>query len=81
MNESSAFYGSLLQDHETEVRAAIIKDISGVVDLVGPSTFASDVMPYVLALLQDVNQVGITVLYYCVVFNVVSRTKVKICMF
>ena len=55
----SAFYGSLLQDHETEVRAAIIKDIAGVVDLVGPSTFASDVMPYVLALLQDVNQVSI----------------------
>lgn len=49
---------SLLQDHETEVRAAIIKDISSFVDLVGASTFASEVMPYVLALLQDVNLVS-----------------------
>lgn len=48
---------SLLQDHETEVRAATIKDISSFVDLVGPATFASEVMPYVLALLQDVNLV------------------------
>lgn len=50
---------SLLQDHETEVRAATIKDISSFVDLVGPPTFASEVMPYVLALLQDVNLVRI----------------------
>lgn len=50
---------SLLQDHETEVRAATIKDISSFVDLVGPPTFASEVMPYVLALLQDVNLVGV----------------------
>lgn len=48
---------SLLQDHETEVRAATIKDISAFVDLVGPATFATEVMPYVLALLQDVNLV------------------------
>lgn len=51
-------FASLLQDHETEVRAATIKDISSFVDLVGPPTFASEVMPYVLALLQDVNLVG-----------------------
>lgn len=50
---------SLLQDHETEVRAATIKDISSFVDLVGAPTFASEVMPYVLALLQDVNLVGV----------------------
>lgn len=49
---------SLLQDHETEVRAATIKDISSFVDLVGPSTFANEVMPHVLALLQDVNLVS-----------------------
>ena len=48
---------SLLQDHETEVRAATIKDISSFVDLVGAATFAREVMPYVLALLQDVNLV------------------------
>lgn len=52
-------HASLLQDHETEVRAATIKDISSFVDLVGPPTFASEVMPYVLALLQDVNLVGV----------------------
>lgn len=51
-------FASLLQDHETEVRAATIKDISSFVDLVGPPTFASEVMPYVLALLQDVNLVS-----------------------
>lgn len=51
--------GSLLQDHEIEVRAATIKDISSFVDLVGPPTFASEVMPHVLALLQDVNLVGV----------------------
>lgn len=50
---------SLLQDHETEVRAATIKDISSFVDLVGAATFAREVMPYVLALLQDVNLVRI----------------------
>lgn len=37
----------------------MIKDISSFVDLVGPSTFASEVMPYVLALLQDVNLVRV----------------------
>lgn len=50
---------SLLQDHETEVRAATIKDIASFVDLVGPAAFASEVMPYVLALMQDVNLVRV----------------------
>lgn len=43
------------------MRAATIKDISNYVDLVGPITFVNEVMPYVLALLQDVNQVGVMV--------------------
>jgi len=62
-------FASLLQDHETEVRAATIKDISSFVDLVGPPTFASEVMPYVLALLQDVNLVSVVQRH---VFSVLS---------
>ena len=66
---------SLLQDHEIEVRAATIKDISSFVDLVGPPTFASEVMPHVLALLQDVNLVGVTQRFITRAFHESQNTQ------